>query len=135
MKRYMVAAMNADWPEFDRACVEVLGLNPEDESWDLYRSYVMQLMMPLCTNGAWQCSPEGARETVSYLTWGIRGLAFKAGENLPSLPYVPKVTQDFTFVNRLQWGLASVLAGLRTEASFRAATEDWVRGGLLPVPA
>jgi len=127
--------MDSDWQEFDRACVEVLGLDPEDESWDLYRSYVMQLMMPLCTKGAWQCSPEGARETVSYLTRGIRGLAFKNGENLPSLPYVPKVTQDFTFVNRLQWGLASVLAGLRTEARFRAASEGWIRGGLLPVPA
>jgi hypothetical protein len=42
--------------------------------------------------------------------------------------------QDFTFVNRLQWGLASVLAGLRTEARFRSATEPWIRGGLHPIP-
>jgi predicted unusual protein kinase regulating ubiquinone biosynthesis (AarF/ABC1/UbiB family) len=32
MKRYMIAAMDADWHEFDRACVEVLGYDPDDES-------------------------------------------------------------------------------------------------------
>jgi hypothetical protein len=134
MKRYMRAAMDADWQEFDRACVEVLGYDPKDESWDLYRSYTMELMMPLCTDAVWACSPEKARETVAYLTRGIRGLAFKQGEALPSIPHVPKMPQDFTFVNRLQWGLASVLAGMRTEAAFRPVMEGWVRNGLSPLP-
>ncbi|WP_438016000.1 AarF/ABC1/UbiB kinase family protein [Sorangium sp. So ce315] len=134
MKRYMRAAMDADWKEFDRACVEVLGYDPNDESWDLYRSYTMELMVPLCAQGTWKCSPEKARETVAYLTRGIRGLAFKQGEKVPTIPHVPKMPQDFTFVNRLQWGLASVLAGLRTEASFRHASEPWVREGVYPVP-
>jgi predicted unusual protein kinase regulating ubiquinone biosynthesis (AarF/ABC1/UbiB family) len=134
IKRYMRAAMDADWAEFDRACVEVLGYDPKDESWDLYRSYTMELMMPLCTDGVWVCSPEKARETVAYLTRGIRGLAFKQGEALPSIPHVPKMPQDFTFVNRLQWGLASVLAGMRTEAAFRPVIEGWVRNGVEPIP-
>jgi predicted unusual protein kinase regulating ubiquinone biosynthesis (AarF/ABC1/UbiB family) len=134
MKRYMRAAMDADWVEFDRACVEVLGFDPEDESWDLYRSYTMELTVPFCTHGVWHCSPEKARETVSYLTRGIKALAMKEGQTMPSIPMVPKMPQDFTFVNRLQWGLASVLAGLRTEAAFRPLIEPLVRDGMYPIP-
>ncbi len=133
MKRYMVSAMDADWPEFDRACVEVLGYDPEDESWDLYRSYTLQLLMPIMTREDWVCSEESAREAVQYLSRGIRKIAFKDGE-LPQLPKVPKMPQDFTFVNRLQWGLASVLAGLGTVACFRDIMEGWVRDGIHPVP-
>lgn len=134
MKRYMGAALDGDWAEFDRACVEVLGYDPNDESWDLYRSYTMELMVPLCSDTPWQCSPEKAREHVQYLSRGIKELALKNGEALPSVPYVPKMPQDFTFVNRLQWGLASVLAGMRTEAAFRPLIEPWVRGGVEPIP-
>jgi predicted unusual protein kinase regulating ubiquinone biosynthesis (AarF/ABC1/UbiB family) len=135
IKRYMVAAMDANWVEFDRACVEVLGYNPKDESWDLYRSYTMELMMPLCTDEVWKCSHERARETVAYLARGIKGLVHKEGEAAIHIPYVPKMPQDFTFVNRLQWGLASVLAGLKTEAKFKAITEPWIRGGVHPLPS
>ena len=134
MKRYMIAAMDSDWHEFDRACVEVLGYDPEDESWDLYRSYTMQLLMPLVTKGVWHCSQEGARETVQYLTRGIRQLVKKEGEVLPQIPHVPKMPQEFTFVNRLQWGLSSVLAGLRTRAPFREMSEPWIRDGLHAIP-
>ncbi len=132
MKRYMGAAIDGDWAEFDRACVEVLGYDPNDESWDLYRSYSMELMVPLCSDKVWQCSPERAREHVTYLSRGIKDLALKDGR--PNIPYVPKVPQDFTFVNRLQWGLASVLAGMRTAAAFRPLIEPWVRSGLHPIP-
>lgn len=134
IKRYIRAAMDEDWKEFDRACVEVLGYDPNDESWDLYRSYTIELLVPLCARGTWKCSPEKARETVAYLTRGIRGLALKEGEKMPTIPHVPKMPQDFTFVNRLQWGLASVLAGLRTEAPFRRSIDPWVRDGVHPVP-
>jgi predicted unusual protein kinase regulating ubiquinone biosynthesis (AarF/ABC1/UbiB family) len=133
MKRYMGAALDGDWAEFDRALVEVLGYDPEDETWDLYRSYSMELMVPICSDTVWQCSPEKAREHVQYLTRGLRDI-IKGQEGLPAIPYVPKVPQDFTFVNRLQWGLASVMAGLRTEAAFRPLIEPWVRGGLEPIP-
>jgi predicted unusual protein kinase regulating ubiquinone biosynthesis (AarF/ABC1/UbiB family) len=133
MKRYMGAALDGDWAEFDRALVEVLGYDPEDETWDLYRSYSMELMVPICSDTVWQCSPEKAREHVQYLTRGLRDI-IKGQEGLPAIPYVPKVPQDFTFVNRLQWGLASVMAGLRTEAAFRPLIEPWVRGGLQPIP-
>lgn len=133
MKRYMRAAMDQDWPEFDRACVEVLGYDPEDESWPLYRSYTLELLMPIMTEDLWTCSHEKARETVAYLSRGLRKLAFKEGE-MPHLPKVPKMPQDFTFVNRLQWGLASVMAGLGTIAHFRPIVEGWIRGPVHPVP-
>jgi predicted unusual protein kinase regulating ubiquinone biosynthesis (AarF/ABC1/UbiB family) len=135
IKRYMRAAMDADWEELDRALVEVLGYDPHDESWDLYRSYTLELLMPISTHEVWHCSKEKARETVAYLARGIRGLAFKDGDSVPNLPKVPKMPQDYTFVNRLQWGLASVLAGLETQARFRPIVEAWVRApDVLPPP-
>jgi predicted unusual protein kinase regulating ubiquinone biosynthesis (AarF/ABC1/UbiB family) len=134
MKRYMRAALDGDWDEFDRALVEELGYDPKDPTWDLYRSYTMELMVPLRSNELWRCSPEKAREHVQYLTRGLRDMARSKG-GIPSLPYIPRMPQDFTFVNRLQWGLASVLAGLHTEAAFRPLIEPWVRSELLPVPA
>lgn len=134
MKRYMAAAMDGNWIEFDRACIEVLGYDPNDESWDLYRSYTMELMMPLCTHDVWNCSHEKARETVAYLSRGIKGLVHKNGEKTIHIPYVPKMPQDFTFVNRLQWGLASVMAGLGTQAKFRYIAEPWIRDGVHSIP-
>lgn len=134
MKRYMTAALDGDWKEFDRACVEVLGYDPNDETWDLYRSYTMELMMPLYTKDIWICSREKARETVQYIARGIKELSFKEGETIPTIPHVPKMSQDFTFVNRLQWGLASVMAGLGTHACFRNITEGWIRDGVYPIP-
>lgn len=133
MKRYLRAILDGDWAEFDRTLVEVLGYDPEDKSWDLYRSYTMELMVPFCSDAVWQCSPEKAREHVQYLTRGIRELARGDG-GIPKVPFVPRMPQDFTFVNRLQWGLASVLAGLHTEAAFRPLIEPWVRGGVEPIP-
>ncbi len=134
MKRYMRAALDSDWPEFDRACVEVLGYDPHDESWDLYRSYTMELMMPLYTQELWVCSREKARETVQFIARGVKALSFKEGDAIPHIPHVPKMPQDFTFVNRLQWGLASVMAGLGTEAYFRRISEGWIRDGVHPIP-
>jgi len=125
MKRYMRSAMDEDWADFDRACVEVLGYDPEDESWEVYRSYTLELLMPITTHEPWVCSRESARNAVHSISKGIRKLMFKDGE-LPSLPKVPKIPQDFTFVNRLQWGLASVMAGLGTIAKFRDVMEPWV---------
>ena len=134
MKRYMRAAMDQDWPAFDRACVEVLGYDPADESWDVYRSYTLELLMPICTHDEWTCSHEKARETVQFLSRGLKKIAFKEGETLPTIPMVPKMPQDFTFVNRLQWGLASVMAGLGTVARFRPVVEPFVRDTVHPVP-
>jgi hypothetical protein len=41
---------------------------------------------------------------------------------------------DHTFMNRLQWGLASVLGGLECEANWRRMTAESIDGPLHPVP-
>lgn len=134
MKRYIRAVMDADWAEFDRACVEFLGFDDSDkETWDLYRSYTLELLIPLATNAPYQCSPEGAREAVQFLVRGHRNI-MKGEDGGLKLPAPAKVPYDLTFVNRLQWGLASVLGGLRTEARFREITEPWVRDGEWSLP-
>jgi hypothetical protein len=43
--------------------------------------------------------------------------------------------REFTFVNRLQWGLASVMGGIGTVASFRPVVEPWIRGHVHPLPS
>lgn len=134
LKRCWIAAMDQDWPEFDRALVEELGYDPTDpEGWDLYRSYTLELLLPLTMNGAFQCSPTQARETVAYLVRGHKRILFKEGAKVPTMPTLPRPPIDMTFLNRLQWGLASVLGGLHTEAKFREITEPWVRAPFEPL--
>ena len=41
---------------------------------------------------------------------------------------------ELTFVNRLQWGLASVLGGLSAEANWRRQTDAWLRAPQKPLP-
>ncbi|MBW2453438.1 MAG: AarF/ABC1/UbiB kinase family protein [Deltaproteobacteria bacterium] len=133
LKRYMIAALDKDWDEFDRACVEVLDYDPNDPSWEVYRSYTIELLGPLIED-VWECNPDRAREAVTSIVKGMKGLTFRDGETLPTVPYVPNVPREFTFLNRLQWGLASVMGGIGTIASFRPVTEPWIRNDIQPVP-
>ncbi len=136
MKRYVTAAMDGDWADFDRACVEVLGYNPDDQAeWKLYREYTIELLKPLTTREPYRCSREQAREAVAFLVRGMRQIAWKDGdETMPNMPRPIHMPPDFTFVNRLQWGLASVMGGLGSEARFRDLTEPWLRDRQWPLP-
>jgi predicted unusual protein kinase regulating ubiquinone biosynthesis (AarF/ABC1/UbiB family) len=135
MKRYMTAALDGDWPAFDRACEEVLGYDRDDvDAWNLYRSYTIRLLEPITSHTAFQWSPEVAREAIAYLVRGTKKIVFADGAKVPTLPKPIRPPPDSMFVNRLQWGLASIMGGLRTEASFRALTEPWVRESRRPVP-
>ena len=128
LKAYMIAVMDADWPEFDRLCVEFMGIDPTDkESWDLYRSYTLALFLPIATTTEYECTPEGAKEAVQFLVRGHRKL-IKEAKGGPKLPTPVQVPFDLTFLNRLQWGLASILGGLGTKAKFREITAPWIRG-------
>jgi len=133
LKDYMIAAMDANWPEFDRLCVEFMGIDPKDQpSWDLYRSYTLALFLPFTSHAVFECTTEGAKEAVQYLVRGHRTL-IKEAEGGPKLPTPVKIPFDLTFLNRLQWGLTSILGGLRTRARFRPMTEPWIRSTNGPV--
>jgi predicted unusual protein kinase regulating ubiquinone biosynthesis (AarF/ABC1/UbiB family) len=135
MKRYMRAALDGDWDEFDRACAEVLGYDPADpESWQLFRSYTIELLSPITSNALFQWSPEVAREAIAFLVRGQKKIIFQEGSKLPKMPTPIHPPLESTFVNRLQWGLASIMGGLRAQARFRPLTESWVREERQPVP-
>ena len=129
MKRYVVAAQDGNWDEFDRACVEVLGYDPTDaEGWPLYTSYTKLVLKPLIEDVNFTYTHEYAREAVAYLVRNGKKIVLRPDEKLPSLPKPINMPVDHTFVNRLQWGLSSVLAGLNAEANWRRITEPWIRG-------
>ncbi len=135
MRRYIVAAQEEDWDEFYRACAEVLGYDPSDpEGWKLYTEYTKYVLQPLTTDGPYKSTKERARENIAFLVRGGKKLVFRPDEKLPNLPKPIHVPHDMTFVNRLQWGLASVLGGLGAEANWRSITAPWLRGPLEPPP-
>jgi hypothetical protein len=68
-----------------------------------------------------------AREAVASLMRSGKKLVFRPDDTLPNLPKPIHMPTDHTFVNRLQWGLASVMGGLRAEADWRRITDPWLR--------
>lgn len=129
-KRYITTAMDGDWEAFERACVEVLGYDPTDEAaFKLYIDYSKMILEPLTTDGPFRHTHEVAREAVAFLVRGSKKLMKpKEGDVLPNLPKPIDMPQDHTFMNRLQWGLASVMAGLGGEGNWRRIAEPWIRG-------
>ena len=128
MRSYVVAAQEENWDEFYRLCAEVLGFDPADpEGWQLYTSYSKLVLEPLTVDAPYKHSPERARECVAFLVRGGRKIVFRPDEAMPNLPKPVHMPIDHTFVNRLQWGLASILGGLGAEANWRRITEPWLR--------
>jgi predicted unusual protein kinase regulating ubiquinone biosynthesis (AarF/ABC1/UbiB family) len=135
MKRYIIAAADGDWDEFYRACAEVLGYDPEDPAgWHLYTEYTKLVIRPLTVDGPYKYTHAAARENVAYLVRNGKKIVFRPDEKLPVLPKPIRVPHDLTFVSRLQWGLASVLAGLEAEANWRKITDPWLRAPLETSP-
>jgi hypothetical protein len=132
----VIAAQDQNWDEFYRACVEVLGYDPEDEEgFRLYTDYTKFLLTPLAVDATYKYTRESAREAVAFLVRGSKKMIFKDGDKLPTLPKPIRMPTEFTFVNRLQWGLNSVLAGLSAENNFCRITTPWIRAPLSPLPA
>jgi predicted unusual protein kinase regulating ubiquinone biosynthesis (AarF/ABC1/UbiB family) len=129
-KRYITTAMDQDWPAFEKACIEVLGYDPTDkESFELLLAYTKMILEPLAVDATFHHTHAVAREAIAYLVRGGRKIIKpKGGDVLPNLPKPIHMPQDHTFMNRLQWGLASVMAGLGGEGNFRRITEPWIRG-------
>jgi predicted unusual protein kinase regulating ubiquinone biosynthesis (AarF/ABC1/UbiB family) len=135
MKRYVNAAADGDWDEFYRACAEVLGYDPKDpDGWHLYTEYTKYILRPLTIDGLFKYSHESARENVAFLVRNGKKLIFRPDDKLPNLPMPIHLPHDMTFVSRLQWGLASVLAGLGAEANWRRITDPWLRSPQEPLP-
>ena len=134
-KRYVTAAMDQDWDELERACIEVLGYDPNDaEAFKLYMDYTKLVLEPLTRDGVYKHTHEIAREAVAFLVRGGKKLMKpKDGDILPNLPKPIHMPQDHTFMNRLQWGLASVMAGIGGEGNWRRVAEPWIRGPHEPV--
>ena len=134
-KRYLVSAMDEDWEAFEKECVEFLGYDPTDpEVFKLFVDYSRMIVEPLTVDRVFHHTHAVARETVAFLVRGSSKLMKpKEGELLPNLPKPINMPQDQTFMNRLQWGLASVLAGLDGEGNYRRMTEAWIREPHVPV--
>jgi predicted unusual protein kinase regulating ubiquinone biosynthesis (AarF/ABC1/UbiB family) len=128
MKRYITAAQDEDWDEFYRACAEVLGYDPSDpEGWSLYTEYTKHVIRPILVDAPYKYTHEKARENIAFLVRNGKKLVFRPDDRLPNLPKPIHIPHDMTFVSRLQWGLASVLAGLGAEANWRKIVEQWLR--------
>ncbi|MDP9148873.1 MAG: AarF/ABC1/UbiB kinase family protein, partial [Myxococcota bacterium] len=135
MKRYVTALQRGDMDEFYRACVEVLGYDPADpESWALYTEYTKLILHPLVVDQPFKYTKDFARESVAFLVRGGSKIVFKPDAKLPNLPAPVRMPTDFTFVNRLQWGFGSILAGLGAEANWRRLVDPWVHGPVVPIP-
>jgi predicted unusual protein kinase regulating ubiquinone biosynthesis (AarF/ABC1/UbiB family) len=132
VKRYITAAMDEDWDEFENACVDVLGYDPTDvDTYNLLIAYTKLMLEPLTTDGEFRHSHEVAREAVAFLVRGRRKLVRSPdGELSRGLPKPIHPHPESLFMNRLQWGLASVMAGLGGEGNYRRIAEPWIRGPL-----
>ena len=135
MKRYITALQRGDLPAFYAACIDVLGYDPDDQdSFALYTEYTKLVLQPFVVDAPFTFTKEFARESVAFLVRGGKKLVFKPHEAMPNLPAPIRMPSDLTFVNRLQWGFTSVLAGLGAEANWRRLVEPWLHGPLAPLP-
>jgi hypothetical protein len=129
MKAVVIALQDGDMPRFYSACQEVLGFDPEDpDGWRLYTEYSKVILQPLVVDASFRYTPEWAKETIGFLVRNGKKIVFKPDESIPNFPKPIRMPPEHTFVNRLQWGLASVMAGLGAEANWRRLTEPWLRG-------
>ncbi len=135
MSSYIRAAQKEDWDAFYRACHDLLGFDESDRAgWRLYTEYVKTMLEPLRYDRPFKYTQEYAREAVAYLVRGGRDIVFKDDDPLPNLPKPIHMPTDLTFVNRLQWGFASVMGGLEAEANFFRIVDPWLDSAVTPPP-
>ena len=121
--------MDPHWPEFDRACVEVLGYDPTDtEAFDLFIDYTKLMLEPLTTDGTSATRTRSPARRSRSSSAAARSSEAEGGRPPPEPAEADPPAQDHTFMNRLQWGLASVMAGIGGEGNYRRIAEPWIRG-------
>ena len=133
-KRYLKAQIENDDDAFYKACIEVLGYDPTDtEAFPMYIEYTRLVTKPVVVDEPFTYTPEYAREMVAFLVRGTKKIIFKDESKLPHLPKPIHVPKDHTFMNRLQWGLTSVLAGMGATANWHQIARPWIYGDVEPV--
>ncbi len=133
-KRYLKAQIENDDDAFYKACIEVLGYDPTDtEAFPMYIEYTRLVTKPVVVDAPFTYTPEYAREMVAFLVRGSKKIIFKDESKLPHLPKPIHVPKDHTFMNRLQWGLTSVLAGMSATANWHQIARPWIYGDVEPV--
>src|ERR1700690_1758106 len=134
-KRYLTTQMDKDDDAFYRACIDVLGYDPTDtDAFPMYIEYTRLVTRPVVDDADFTYTTEYAREMVAFLVRNTKKIIFKDNDKLPHLPKPIHVPKDHTFVNRLQWGLTSVLAGMGATANWHRITLPWIRGDVEPIP-
>jgi len=133
-KRYLKAQIENDDDAFYKACIEVLGYDPTDtEAFPMYIEYTRLVTKPVVVDEPFTYTSEYAREMVAFLVRGSKKIMFKDESKLPHLPKPIHVPKDHTFMNRLQWGLTSVLAGMGATANWHQIARPWIYGDVEPV--
>jgi predicted unusual protein kinase regulating ubiquinone biosynthesis (AarF/ABC1/UbiB family) len=134
-KRFLIAAMDERWDEFEDACVDMFGYDRSDtEAYALFIEYSKMIVRPLTVDAPFRHTHEVAREAVAFLVRGGKKIARPDGGGaMPHLPKPIHPPQEHLFMNRLQWGLASVMAGIGGEGNWRKIAEPWIRGPLVPL--
>ncbi len=113
----------------------MLGYDPDDhDSWELYTEYTKLLLEPFVRDAPFAYTKDFARETVAFLVRGGRKIMKDSDGAFPRLPAPVHAPPEMTFVNRLQWGFVSVLAGLGSEVNWRRLVEPWLHAPLAPLP-
>ena len=135
MKAVVAASMDADWDRFYQLCVSELGYDPTDEAgFKVFTEYTKFLMQPF-VQVPFHHTPAVAREAVGFLVRHGKELVLPTSGRMPNLPKPINMPPESTFVNRLQWGLSSIMGGLDATGDYRALSEDWIRGETLPPPS
>lgn len=135
MKGVIAATMDEDWDTFYKLCVSVLGYDPTDEgAFKLYTEYTKFLMQPF-VQVPFHHTPAVAREAVGFLVRHGKELILPETGKLPNLPKPINMPPEGTFVNRLQWGLSSVMGGLGSKGDYRSLSEPWIRGETVTPPS
>jgi predicted unusual protein kinase regulating ubiquinone biosynthesis (AarF/ABC1/UbiB family) len=134
LKDLPLALMDGDEARFHEVCVAGFGFKQEDaEAYALYTEYSRLLMAPFTTT-FYRHTHEAARETVAFLVRNGKRAVQKDGSTLPKMPTPIDMPAEHTFVNRLQWGLSSVMAGIGAEGNYRAISEPYLRSSLQALP-
>ncbi len=134
MRAYVGAAIRAtrsdapeDWAAFDRSVVKALRLDPEEKViYRIYREFLLYLLEPALHDAPFEFTREYTGKTIEMVMRAKKDALFANGP-LPSIPKLPPMPVDYTFLNRLQWGFYSILTMLRARVNWHRLLPEEMR--------